>query len=302
MTRALLDFTGFAARSDLEKEEWRSLFSRLESAQFAFLKHQDRFRSKEYRWPKDPLHTWSRLWEYPYVFHHIQKAQEQKSREQRAGERLRILDFGSGVTFFPFAVATLGCDVVCADIDPVVAVDIPEAVKRVQHTPGIVDVALIEDARIPIESESQNVVYCISVLEHISAFESAIEEMARVLEPGGNLILTVDIDLQGNCELGVNEFLRLQTTLDEYFMKKLPERPVHPSNLLTTVNSHYQMKSWSPISEIKRLIKGALRGKWAHGGPRVGFFLTVYAAVYQKLRYPRNDNNREEESRPFSLG
>ena len=277
MSSSLFDFMGFAAKTDLEKEDWKILFSSLERQQSVFLNNQGEFRSKEYKWSRDPLHTWSRLWEYPYVYYHLQRIQE-----QRPNEKLKVLDFGSGVTFFPFSVAQLGYDVTCADIDPVCAVDIPAAAKIVRYTPGSVNVALIKNGVIPVESESQDVVYCISVLEHIPDFESTIEEMARVLKPDGQLILTVDIDLRGNFELGVDEFERLQIKLDKYFTKILPERPVHPSNLLTTANSPYHIKSRSPLFPIKQLIKSALQGKWMNGDPRVGVFLCVHANILAK--------------------
>lgn len=278
MSACLFNFTGFAVKTDLERPEWRRVFDNLESKQNEFLKHQDEFRSKAYAWPRDPLHTWSRLWEYPYVYSHIQKIQE-----QRLGEKLRILDYGSGVTFFPFAIAQLGCDVICADIDPIVAVDIPEAAKRVQHTPGSVDVAVIENGRIPLDSETQDVVYCISVLEHIPNFGAVIDEMARVLRPGGHLILTVDIDLRGNYDLGINEFTSLQFKLEKYFVKKLAERPVHPSNLLTTDNSHYHMEKWSYLFAFKQFVKGLLCGKLVIVNQPASLYLTVYSGVFVKI-------------------
>ncbi len=92
----------------------------------------------------------------------------------------------------------------------------------------------------------------------------------------------MDIDLRGNFELGVEEFERLQIKLDKYFTKKLPERPVHPCNLLTTVNSPYHIKSSSLLFPIKQLVKGALHGQIITGDPRVDVFLTVYATVCQK--------------------
>ena len=277
MTPILFDFTGFAAKTDLEKEDWKTLFNKLEKEQADFLQYQDKFRSKEYKWPRDPLHTWSRLWEYPYVYHNIQKIQQQK-----LAEKLQILDFGSGVTFFPFAVAQLNCDVICADIDPIVAVDIPKAVQWLQSESGSVKTALIDNGHIPVESESQDVVYCISVLEHIPNFELVIDEIVRVLKPGGQLILTVDIDLRGNFDLGIAEFERLQTKLDENFIKKFSERPIHPCNFLTTVNSRYDIKSKSLLFPIKQLIKGALHGNWVSGDLRVGVLLGVYATVLVK--------------------
>lgn len=279
MSLGLFDFTGFAARTDLDENGWKVSFDRLEQEQTEFLKYEHNFRSKEYKWPRDPLHTWSRLWEYPYVYNHLQKIQD-----KRPGGKLQILDFGSGVTFFPFAVAKLGCDVTCADIDPVVAVDIPVAAKLMQPTLGSVNVALIQNGHIPVESESQDVVYCISVLEHIPNFESVIDEISRVLKPGGQLILTVDIDLRGNFELGVNEFERLQAKLDESFMKKYHERPVHPCNFLTTANSPYHIKSRSPFFPVKQFLKGVIRGQIINGDPRVGVFLTVHATICHKIR------------------
>lgn len=277
MSFSLFNFSGFAAISDLEEEYWKVLFTSLEGEQAMFLNHQDEFRSKEYRWPKDPLHTWSRLWEYPYVYYHLQGI-----HGQSPNKKLKVLDFGRGC-FFPFSVAQLGYNVTCADIDPVCAVDIPAAAKVVRHNPGSVDVALIRNGVIPVESASQDVVYCISVLEHIADFKSVIDEIHRVLKSGGQFILTVDIDLRGNFELGVDEFECLQIKLDKYFTKILPERPVHPSNLLTTANSPYHTKIKSLLFLIKQIIKSILHNQWINGEPRVGNFLTVYAGIFEKI-------------------
>jgi len=277
MNSSLFDFMGFAAKTDLEKEDWKILFSCLEREQSVFLNNQNKFRSKEYKWPRDPIHTWSRLWEYPYIYYHLQRI-----KEQSPNENLRVLDFGSGVTFFPFSVAQLGYDITCADIDPVCAVDIPAAAKIVRHTPGSVKVVLIKDGIIPVESESQDIVYCISVLEHIPNFESVIDEIQRVLKPSGQFIFTIDIDLRGNFEFGVDKFERLQVKLDKFFTKKLFERPVHPSNLLTTVNSPYPMKKWSPYYALKMFLKGCLRRKFVLVGPHDLLYLTIYSHIGTK--------------------
>lgn len=274
---SLFDFSGFAARTDVEKEDWKVLFDNLEKKQADFLKYESEFRSINYKWPRDPLHTWSRLWEYPYVYHHIKRIRDQKN-----GKKLQITDFGSGVTFFPFAVAQLGSDVICADIDPVVALDIPVAAKFVQFAPGSVVGTLIENGQIPVESESQDIVYCVSVIEHIPNFASVIDEMVRVLKPDGQLILTVDIDLQGNFELGIDEFEHLQNLLDVHFTKELSERTVHPSNMLTTMNSPYCMKKWSPYYALERFLRGCLRGKLIFLGPTDLLFLAVYAGIFSK--------------------
>src|SRR5262245_53233276 len=133
-----LDFCGFSALRDLDNGYWRVIYARLEDEQAEFLKHEKRFRSPEYRWPRDPLHTWSRLWEYPYAFHHLERIR----RENSENRMLTAADIGSGVTFFPFSTARLGYNVTCVDIDPVCERDIPAAAHLVQHSPGSVFVAL----------------------------------------------------------------------------------------------------------------------------------------------------------------
>lgn len=58
-------------------------------------------------WVADPLHQWSRRWEYPFV----------ASCLARSFPR-RVLDAGSGVTFYPyFLQESLGVAVNCCDHD-----------------------------------------------------------------------------------------------------------------------------------------------------------------------------------------
>jgi len=137
----LFDRCGVAALSELHSPECRARFAHLERQQQEFLSHAAEFRSPEYKWPRDPLHTWSRVWEYPYVHHHVE---ESCSRSSASGPP-RVVDLGSGVTFFPFSVAQLGCHVTCADIDPVCAKDLARAAQVIDCRPGRVDFRLIAD-------------------------------------------------------------------------------------------------------------------------------------------------------------
>src|SRR5882762_5462920 len=115
--------SGIATLSDLTTCDWRELFSLLEEEQSEFRTMEPHFMSTEYRWPRDPLHTWSRIWEYPYAYYHLML------RRQGLGDNASPLavDIGSGVTFFPFSLARLGYRVICTDIDPICAKDIPLA-------------------------------------------------------------------------------------------------------------------------------------------------------------------------------
>jgi len=271
------DINGYATVSDLKKEEWRLVFDKLQNEQSEFLKFQDKFRSDDYKWPKDPLNEWSRIWEYPYIYENIKKIIEREAKND-----LKVLDYGSGVTFVPFALSKLGCNVTCADIDPVVGFDIPKAVDQIGVQQGSIGVALIRNRKIPVENQSQDVVYCVSVLEHIQDFEVAIEEIDRVLKPGGTFILTFDVDLRGNFDLNIVSFNKLIRNLNRLFINIHQERPVHPLDLLTTVSSPRNRINNSPFSILKQIVKMILREKYNFGDPRVDLHLCVYAGTYKK--------------------
>ena len=220
--------SGLAAVSDLETKECQELFGQLERQQDEFLAQEYKFRSPEYKWPRTPLHTWSRVWEYPYAYHHLKKFRSCCSTNSSP----RVVDLGSGVTFFPFAVARLGYDVICTDIDPVCASDIPRAAHAVAHAPGSVDFRLIENGSLPFRDGEIDAIYCISVLEHIPNPEQTVLEMARVLKPGGICVLTIDLDLRGDSEIGFHQHKKLVSAIESHFDYHMPESTLHPTNQL----------------------------------------------------------------------
>src|SRR5262249_24861798 len=63
--------SGLASLSDLETNVHRALYAALNQTQNEFLSKQELFRSRDYVWPADALHNWSRIWEYPYVYAHL---------------------------------------------------------------------------------------------------------------------------------------------------------------------------------------------------------------------------------------
>jgi SAM-dependent methyltransferase len=233
LTRHPFERSGLASLDDLSTPVWRSLFASLESLQTEFLAAQPHCR--DYPWPRDPLHNWIRVWEYPFVYHHLQSHGRSLSRRSL----LQAVDLGSGATFFPFAVARLGWSVIAVDADPRVASSMNRAVSRVSAGDGSVT-PLLSDARsIALETESVDCVYCVSVLEHVPEFERVIFEIARILRRGGLLVLTFDVDLRGNWELGPASYGRVMDALEASFRPVYPEMVVHPLRVLNTDNSIY---------------------------------------------------------------
>lgn len=271
--------SGLASLSDLETREWKQLFSQLEGEQGEFLAKASQFRSPEYKWPGDPLHTWSRVWEYPYTYHHLQTW-----RRRQPGDKLpHVVDLGSGVTFFPFSVARLGCRVTCTDTDPVAGTDLQRAAGCVPHKPGAVQFRLCGET-LPFETGEVDAIFCVSVLEHIPSREKTISEMARILKPGGLLVLTMDLDLRGDSEIGAKPYRSLIQVLETHFAYRHPDRTVHPADILTSGAGPYPV---APRGGLRFAVREAVRRALGRKPrPRVPFVLAAMGLVLTSKRPP----------------
>lgn len=126
--------------------------------------------------------------EYSYVISKMQEA---------VFKGARVLDAGCGVSSMPFLWSEFGGDVVAVDFDE----------KSIALMDKFDKDAFFGEARhistmtcdimsLPYESNSFDVVVSISVLEHLPYpnYLLAINELYRVLKPGGTLICTCDLD------------------------------------------------------------------------------------------------------------
>lgn len=300
MTNDPFNRCGLASLDDLATPLWRSLFSRFEAIQNEFLVSQP--HCPDYSWPRDPLHNCIRVWEYPFVYHHIQSQDGLLSRHRLP----EVVDLGSGATFFPFAVARLGCRVLAVDADPRAQSSLDRAAASVPTGAGAV-ISLLSDARsIALGSESVDCVYCISVLEHIPDFERVVAEASRILRRDGLLILTFDIDLCGNGEIGPAEFQRLTSALDEFFEPVYPERVIHPRRILTSQNSLYPIRT--ARDPLRACLREAARALYYRLGSRPipeQPLASTYGACLRKRhssgRSARPLPNEIQSARPLSL-
>jgi len=275
--------SGVAALSDLQAEEWNTIYSLLEKDQSEFLAKEDRFRSPDYKWPRDPLHTWSRVWEYPYTYHHLKQWRDSRKNTEAA---LHAIDLGSGVTFFPFSVAKLGYQVTCVDIDPIVDVDIARAARIVDHRPGQVDCRVCDNSNLPFMDGEVDAVYCVSVLEHVSDFENTIDEVFRVLKIGGLFILTMDLDSSGHLDIGVDRYYELRKCLAKHFRMKGPEITVHPLDMLQTRNGPFPYRTYSTwqvsLFHIRQRIRMFLGQKPLDYYQLPNLDLAIWGGIYEK--------------------
>ena len=165
------------------------------------------------KWVKDPLHQWSRQWEYPYVIGTV-------NRFTRRNKNVSILDLGSGITFLPYYLKKN------TGIKEVIALDYDQGleglftkVNRVLKT----NVRFIhQDIRELEKSRKQSLdfIYCVSVLEHTDQYPSVIKSCHRLLRKGGYLCLTFDISLDGHDDIPVTEAKKLLGALGRTFKNR----------------------------------------------------------------------------------
>jgi SAM-dependent methyltransferase len=162
----------------------------------------------KYQWKRDPLHSWSRT--YEYVWHaEVVRALLPKAQEAAIADtwpslpaptdiKFEVLDAGSGFTFIDqFIGSRLGVHMVALDME-ISYIDFFKSLKTAL-LPGERDVPAIpyilaSIAKTTLLDASYDAIMCVSVLEHVHTEEltSTVKEFKRVLKRGGRLLLTFD--------------------------------------------------------------------------------------------------------------
>jgi SAM-dependent methyltransferase len=225
----------------------------------------DALRGYAKRWGRDPLHQWSRQWEYPFVFSRL-------GMDSGQDRRATILDAGSGVTFFPYYIREKyeSVDVRCCDSDARLKEIYEKINSRSAHR---VEFSRADIRNIPCEDGSCDAVYCISVLEHTDRFEDIIGEFHRIIRPGGRLIVTFDVSLDGTRDISPSQGARLIEALLEKFDsperidRNLSEQAATPG-IFTTVSAGRMDENLLPwtypaiLYRLKSLMTGKGFGPW----------------------------------------
>lgn len=126
--------------------------------------------------------NWSKVWEYPWLWFNGLCGVEWKNAS--------ALDLGSELSPMPWFLASLGAKVTLLETDAS-SIHVWERLKT--ETGLSVDWKIIDDEQLPFEDESYDVVTSFSVIEHQRDKDKAINEIARVLKPGGMFALSFDI-------------------------------------------------------------------------------------------------------------
>ena len=108
-------------------------------------------------------------------------------REQLPAEAL--LDAGCGDGRYIAALGSMARRVVGVDISERILETARAAAQRAGVEPELVRANL---ESLPLEDDAFDVVLCTQVIEHVLDARAAVAELARVLRPGGTLILSTD--------------------------------------------------------------------------------------------------------------
>ena len=165
------------------------------------------------KWVNDPFLQWSRRWEYVYVLQRL------RSWWQEYPQALDVADAGSGFTFFPFHLRQLNplARINCIDADATAGHAIEAATKVLGQGPLF---SLEDLENLDQKSESLDAVFSVSVIEHTKDPKRVVEEIHRVLRPGGVFICTFDISFEPSSPMYVTRVEQLVNKLHELFQSQ----------------------------------------------------------------------------------
>jgi SAM-dependent methyltransferase len=153
----------------------------------------------------------------------------------------RILDAGSGITFFPYFLQESmdRASVTCCDTDATLSQIFASVNVRTQSN---IDFLCRDIGNTGIEGNSLDAIYCISVLEHTKNYDQIIRELIRLLKDDGIIIVTFDISLDGCSDIPLSELRKLVTSLQNLLAPTdqdsvnclLDERNLFAGDIVTT--------------------------------------------------------------------
>ncbi|HPF37510.1 MAG TPA: class I SAM-dependent methyltransferase [Phycisphaerae bacterium] len=207
-------------------------------------------------WRYDPMDHGMRRWEYPFLAERV--------LAMGADAPLRMLDAGAGMTCVPwyFADRLPNATVDACDMDPPLPAMYDTINAKSKRGVRFTDADL---RKLPYDDATFDLIFCMSVLEHTDEYDRIIREFRRALRPGGALIVTFDISLDGRTDIEVSRAEKLIESLATHFdgvptdaLIPLAER-LKISELLTTDHLRKTSPELLPWHMTPRMFFGALR-------------------------------------------
>jgi len=255
---------GYPLRSDYERIEGDGRYQAMFEFSQRFLKGNVGLLGEYAQtWVPDPLNTWSRRWEYLYAYEKI------ASLNISHGPRpMRLMDAGSGLTFFSHFLGEhfTTAEVECFDYDSLVET----TGDRLALKSRAANYSTGDLSSMPFRDRTFDAIYCISVLEHCRDHKKVISECARVLTPGGSLILTVDVSLDGKSEIHPNMLREMIAHLGQWFDPIVSYHLLADNmdeQLILTTRYSYETSGYKLLPWSRPGVVSTLRHFLRHGRP-----------------------------------
>ena len=162
-----------AAQKDIDTPAFQNIISLLRGYKNRHHSNDSGFGLEQWAWDIDNPNMAGRKWEWPWAI------------LSGPGSGVAI-DIGSGYRPFSFLLQK-EYNITCVDHSQ----DVVSACRNSGMQAVATDIT-----NIPLLPKSADVIYCISVLEHLDSTEQiqlALKEMGRLIKPNGRIILTMDV-------------------------------------------------------------------------------------------------------------
>lgn len=266
---------------DYERLIRSELFLEMEAFSSSFLNtHRQCLEDYSKKWVSDPLHQWSRQWEYPFTYCKLASHVSYHDSKE-----LNILDAGSGITFFPYFLKSqfTHAAIYCCDRDGNLE-DVFTSMYRSNTHPITFSVSSLDHTQ--YKDAFFDCVYCISVIEHTNDYESIIRELHRIIKPGGLLIATFDISIDGSSEISPIAASQLLLEIEKRFINDDGSTDISISlrspNILTTkyaAKHNPRLLPWSKFTRIFRYARSVIQNRRFNIRPST---YTVYCQSFTK--------------------
>lgn len=231
----------------------------LKLSEFAseFIKSDKSLVAKKYvrKWGNSFKHA-TRMYEYPYVYKTISNA-------INGNDNLKILDYGSGYTFFPFLLQLEGHNVSCVDIDGLV-----ERCFKGYNGKSAPEFLRNTEVSLPKFNKKFDVIYSVSVLEHSQSenYEAIFRSISENLKESGRFVLTFDISLDNLSMISLVDLPEFIRCMNIYFdgpdISEFSEIKMTADENLSTQYINIHFPSLSPWQSLRWRDKIGLNRKF----------------------------------------